>query len=80
MPTIEWITFPRREKAWTDVDEHERAVIQRCAELTAAEHHRVLPSEPVAGWTTAAHSRDGKQWPCREQTNGARPAWVWRCP
>jgi hypothetical protein len=80
MPTIEWLALPRRVAAWADLPADERAVLQGCAQIEAEGRGRTVPAEPIAGWTTAAHSRDGKQWPCREQTNGARPAWVWRCP
>lgn len=38
---------------------------------------QLVSETPVAGWCSKAHSWDGKEWPCNEKTNGARPVWIW---
>lgn len=83
MPMTEhvgWLTFPRPilVRDWSDLLEQERRVLQDTAAREAEAVGGSVPAQPVAGWVSRAHSRDGKSHVCREQTNGARPAWVWK--
>lgn len=83
MPTtkpehVAWFTFARHVDAWSELDEHDRHALQLAAECGAEAFGASVPPEPAAGWRSAAHSRDGKAYPCREQTTGAHRAWVWQ--
>lgn len=68
--TTRWFALPR----FGDVPP-EPQLTRAVAE--AAEQAGLVADEPVAGWVSSRHSHDGKEWPCREQTNGARPVWLW---
>lgn len=63
--------------AFESQEHHEK--LMEVIRTKAREAGLTLESEtPAAGWVTSAHSRDGKSWPCKEKTNGARPVWIWR--
>lgn len=45
--------------------------------LAAREGVRLRSQVPKLGWVTRGHSRDGKFYPCSQNTKGATPAWIW---
>lgn len=65
-------------RVWIEVPERERLALSRELLAHALAAGVVLrDAQPEPGWISAAHSRDGKLWPCKEHTEGARPAWIW---
>jgi len=71
-------TRPRNHLAWDRVPRVDRFAGLLAAERAAEEAGAVLRGQqPEPGFTSSAHSRDGKQWVCSATTQGARPAWIW---
>ena len=66
----------------TDIEEDPRYTdvgaqteIIRMARLAAVLRGRTLTNEhPIAGWV---RDRNGSDEPCRQNTDGARPVWIW---
>lgn len=76
-----WAAMPRlrREVRWDQVPRLTRETYEATIGSQAQEASAVVaPGDPEPGWMSAAHSRDGKAYPCREQTTGAEPAWLWK--
>lgn len=72
------------ETVWEDSHQVQEGGARFLIVLTAELRQRardvdleLVSATPIAGWVSKAHSRDGKEWPCREETNGARPVWIW---
>jgi hypothetical protein len=71
-----------RRTAQTWQLEHEeqdrRAIDKGIADAARDAGVELAAGAPYAGWVTDRHSRDGKFWPCRQETTGAQPAWIWK--
>jgi hypothetical protein len=65
-------------RVWIEVPEGERRALSLALVAHAmATGALIRDGHPEPGWVGSAHSRDGKLWPCKEHTQGARPAWIW---
>lgn len=66
-----WYAVPMSDDSWWD------SALGSAREAAQRDGAVLRSQTPVWGWVSAQHSRDGKEYPCKDSTAGARRAWIW---